>query len=218
VTKGEWSAWTGGKPYHTWTGLDSSIALLEHTSPNQPRPVYVSAAQKGYNFIRTGHKISFKPSNDLISFQNVVWENFKDAGMDFIAYVKDPTDSTKMTNVVKAQARYTVQSAKLLAEAQTQLYNKYNRTNNMAARTYLLALLSTELSNKVSEKLDDSDSFPVVWLQFLKSIQSTFIERFEDLKAIINTWLPSQYSGENLEQLLAAHFCTDANELTTAGQ
>ncbi|KAI2500284.1 hypothetical protein MHU86_14164 [Fragilaria crotonensis] len=61
----------------------------------------------------------------------------------------------------------------------------------MAARTYLLASLSTELSNKVTEKLDDSDSFPVVWLQFLKSIQSTSIERFEDLKAIIKARLPN---------------------------
>ncbi len=59
VTKDEWSARTGGKPYHTWTGLDSSIALLEHTSPNQLCPVYFSAAQKGYNFRRTGHKIPF---------------------------------------------------------------------------------------------------------------------------------------------------------------
>jgi hypothetical protein len=118
VTKDEWSAWTGGKPNHTWTGLDSSIALLEHTSPNQLRPVYVSAAQKGYNFRRTGHKISFKPSDDLISFQNVVWEHLKDTGMDSIAYLRDPTDNTKMTNVVKAHARYTVQSAKLLAEVQ----------------------------------------------------------------------------------------------------
>ncbi|KAI2512217.1 hypothetical protein MHU86_2093 [Fragilaria crotonensis] len=217
VTKDEWSAWTGGKPNHTWTGLDGSIALLEHTSPNQLRPVYVSAAQKGYNFRRTGHKISFKPSDDLISFQNVVWDHLKDTGMDSIAYLRDPTDDAKMTNVIKAHARYTVQSAKLLAEAQVQRYDKYDRTNDMAARTYLLASLSTELSNKVTEKLDDSDSFPVVWLQFLKSIQSTSIERFEDLKAIIKARLPSQYSGENLEQL-AAHFRKDANELTTAGQ
>ena len=137
--------------------------------------------------------------------------------MDSIAYLKDPTDSTKMTNVIKAHARYTVQSAKLLAEMQTQLYDKYDRTNDLAARTFLLASLSTELSNKVTEKFDDSDSFPVVWLQFLKSIHSTSIERFEDLKAIIKARLPSQFSGEKLEQL-AAHFCKDANELTTAGQ
>ena len=150
MTKDEWSAWTGGKPNHTWTGLDGSIALLEHTSPNQLRPVYVSAAQKGYNFRRTGHKISFKPSDDLISFQNVVWDHLKDTGMDSTAYLRDPTDDTKMTNVIKAHARYTVQSAKSLAEAQAQRYDKYDRTNDMAARTYLLASLSTELSNKVT--------------------------------------------------------------------
>ena len=217
VTKDEWSAWTGGKPNCTWTGLDDSVALLEHTSPNQLRPVYVSSAQKGYNFRRTGFKTPFKAANDLISFQNVVWDHLKDTGMDSIAYLKDPTDETKMTNVVKSHARYTVQSAKLLAEAQVPLYDKYDRTNDMAARTYLLASLSTELSNKVTEKLDDADSFPVVWLQFLKSIQSTSIERFEDLKSTIKTRLPSQYPGENLEQL-AAHFRKDANELTTAGQ
>ena len=111
--------------------------------------------------------------------------------MDSIAYLKDPTDGTKMTNVIKAHARYTVQLAKLLAETQAQLYNKYDRTNNMAARTYLLASISIELSSKVTEKLDDSNSIPVVRLQFLKSIQSTFIERFEDLKAIIKSRLPS---------------------------
>ncbi|KAI2503249.1 hypothetical protein MHU86_11186 [Fragilaria crotonensis] len=121
--------------------FDGSIALLEHTSPNQLRPVYVSAAQKGYNFRRTGHKISFKPSDDLISFQNVVWDHLKDTGMDSIAYLRDPTDDAKMTNVIKAHARYTVQSAKLLAEAQVQRYDKYDRTNDMAARTYLLASL-----------------------------------------------------------------------------
>jgi hypothetical protein len=136
VTKDRWSAWTGGKPDYTWTGLDNSTALLEHTSPNQLRPVYVSAAPKGYNFRRAGHKIVFMPSDDLISFQNVVWEHFKDTGMVSIAYLMDPTDGTAMTNLVTAHARYTVQSAKLLAEVQVQLYNKYDRTNNMAARTY----------------------------------------------------------------------------------
>jgi hypothetical protein len=76
--------------------------------------------------------------------------------------------------------------------------------------------LHSQLSS-ATRKLDDSDSFPVVWLQFLKSIQPTSIEMFKDLKAIIKVRLPSQYSGENLEQL-AAHFRKDASELTTANQ
>ena len=127
VTKDKWSPWTGGKPESTWTGLDSSTALLEETSPNQLHPVYVSAAQKGYNFRRTGHKIVFKPtSDDVISFQNVVWEHLKDTGMGSIAYLRDPTDGTAMINLVTAHGRYTVQSTKLLAEVQVQLYNKYD--------------------------------------------------------------------------------------------
>ena len=137
--------------------------------------------------------------------------------MDSITYLCDPTDGTKMTTFDKAHARYTVQSVKVLAEGQVALYNKYDRTNDMAARTYLLASLAVDLSNKVAEKLDEADSFPVVWLQFLKSIQSTSIERFEDLKATIKTRLPSQYPEEILK-LLAARFRKDANELTTTGQ
>ena len=87
---------------------------MEHTSPNQLRPVYVSSAQKGYNFRRRGHKTLFKSADDLIGYQNIVWNHLKDTGMDSIAYLRDPTDGTKMTNVVKAHARYTVQSAKAL--------------------------------------------------------------------------------------------------------
>ena len=48
-------------------------------------------------------------------------------------------------------------------------------------------------------------------------MQSTSIERFEDLKSSIKLRLPSQYPGENLE-LLAAQFRKDALELTTASQ
>ena len=160
----------------------------------------------------------FKPADDLTSFQNAVWDHLTDTGMDTIAYLPDPTDETKMSNVVKSHARYTVQSAQLLVENQLVSYDKYDKTNDKAARAYLLASLAVTLSNKVAEKLEDSDPFPIVWLQFLKAIQSTSIERFEDLKASIKLRrLPSQYPGENLEQL-AAQFRKDELELTTAGQ
>jgi hypothetical protein len=92
VTKDEWSAWTGGKSSHTW----SCLCLC---SPER-LPLQENWVQ-----------ISFKPSDDLISFQNIVWDHLMDTGMDSIAYPRDPTDNTKMSNVIKAHARYTVQSA-----------------------------------------------------------------------------------------------------------
>jgi hypothetical protein len=209
-SKDSWSAWTGGEPKGDWTGLNPSAPVVETTSPNQLRPVYVSAAQKGYNHRRTGMLTLFKPTDNLVSFQNAVWNHLFDTGMDCIAFVPDPTDNAKMTNVVKSHARYTVQSAQQLIEKQLEVYDKYNKTNNKAARTHLLASLPPLLSNKIVEKLDDSDPFPIVWLQFLKTIQSTSIEQFEDLKSSIKL-------RENLEQL-AAQFRKDALKLTTAGQ
>ncbi|KAI2496135.1 hypothetical protein MHU86_18366 [Fragilaria crotonensis] len=112
VTKDEWSAWTGGKFNNIWTGLASSIALLEHTSPNQLHPVYVAFCS--YNFRKTGHKIYFKSMDDLISSRVVIGNiSLKDTGMDSIAYLRDQTDDTAVTNVIKAHTWYTAQSETL---------------------------------------------------------------------------------------------------------
>ena len=81
LSKDTWSAWTGGMPNADWTGLDPS-AQLETTSPNQLRPVYVSAAQKGYNHRRAAMSTLFKPTDDLVTFQNSVWDHLTDTGMD----------------------------------------------------------------------------------------------------------------------------------------
>ena len=216
LVKDEYSPWTGGKPNHDWTGLAVPVAT-ENTTPNQLRPVYASAAQKGYNHRRTGLSTPFSTTSDLTVFQNAVWNHLLDTGMDTIAYLQDPEEPTRITNVVKSHARYTVDSARALSAIQSAKYDKYDRTNDVAARAYLLASIEATLSNKVEEKIEDEDTFPIVWLQFIKTIQSTSVERFEDLKLTIKKRHPSQYAGENLEQL-AADFRKDARELTTVGQ
>jgi hypothetical protein len=114
-----------------------------------------------------GLKDTFKkPTDYVIAFQNSVWNYFTNAGMDSIAFLKDQLDATKiMMNIVKAHACYTVQSAKILIEDQeAPKYNKCDRANNKAARAFLLVLLQINLSNKILEKLNDSDSFPIGWL------------------------------------------------------
>jgi hypothetical protein len=96
----------------------------------------------------------------------------------------------------RSHSHYTVQLAKTLIQGQVELYDKYDKTNNKAGHTYLLASLTPLLSKKVSKKLDDADLFPIAWLQFLKAIQFTSIKRFEDLKTSIKLRLPSQYPCE----------------------
>ena len=199
-----------------WTGLDPSAAD-ELTSPNQLRPAFASASQKAYNYRRTGMTVSFTPTSSLVDFQNAIWEHLTDCGMDTIAYLPDPENDTLMTNVVKSHSRYTIQTAKALSAKQLESYDKYDKTNDRAAIKYVLSSLTPDLMSKIKETTEDADSFHVIWLQLIKTIQSTSIERFEDLKSAIKARRPSQYSGENLE-LLAADFRKDARELTTAGQ
>jgi hypothetical protein len=109
-----------------------------------------------------------------------------------------------------------VRTAKLGAIQLTK-YDPYDSTNNEAARTFLLKSITTTISQKIEEKLEDDDPFFVVWLEFIQTIQSTSIKRFEDLKLVIKTRHPSQYPGESLE-MLGADFCRDTRELSTAGQ
>ncbi|KAI2497523.1 hypothetical protein MHU86_16977 [Fragilaria crotonensis] len=197
LSKDDSSAWTGGKPLAGWIGLDPS-ASDEHTSPNQLRPVHAGASQKGYNYRRTG----------------LPWDHLTDCGMDSIAYLPDPENELLTTNVVKSHSRYTIQTAKTLSAKQLMLYDK---SNDRAAVKFVLSSLVPALMSKIKEKTEDSDSFHIVWLQLFKTIQSTSIECFEDLKAAIKARHPTQYTGENLE-LLASDFRKDARELTTAGQ
>jgi hypothetical protein len=159
----------------------------------------------------------FTPASSLVDFQNAIWDHFTDCGMDTIAYLTDPEDSIAMTNIIKSHSRYTIQTARSLSALQLLRYDKYDKNNDRAAIKYLLTSLSPALMSKIKEKVEDTDSFHIVWLQLIKTIQSTSIERFEDLKVAIKSRHPSQYSGENLESL-AADFRKDARELVTAGQ
>ena len=123
-----------------------------------------------------------------------------------------------MANVVKSHSRYTVATAKTLSSQQLLVYNKYDKTNNLAATKFLHSSLDPALMRKIKEKTeDDNNTFHVVWLQLIKTVQSTSIERPENLKAAIKPCHPSQYTGENLDAL-AADRQEDARELTTSGQ
>ncbi|KAI2494035.1 hypothetical protein MHU86_20521 [Fragilaria crotonensis] len=134
LSRDDWSAWTGGKPAPGWVGLDPSAAD-DITSPNQLRPVHASASQKGYNFRRTGMTTLFTQASSLVDFQNAVWDHLVDCGMDTIAYLPDPESSSVMTNVVRSHS-HTVATAKTLSSQQLLRYDKYDKSNDLAATKF----------------------------------------------------------------------------------
>jgi hypothetical protein len=211
----EWTAWNGGVPKPDWSGLKDDTQSF--TNPNMLRPSSAAAAQKGYNTRKEGLKEKFKRGGDLVSFKHYICEHLKDTGQDSISYLKNPADSSHMMHVVKDHARFTVATGKKLSQEQIKLYDSYDRANDASARKFLLASIASPLSSQILERLDDDSTFTDVWLEFIKSIQSTSVERFEDIRNKIKARLPSQYPGENIESM-ASDFRRDARELIDAGQ
>ena len=65
--------------------------------------------------------------------------------MDTIAYVKDPTDDSKMTNCVLDYARFTTKTTEKMLEDRFKLYDSYDKKNDKEAVEYLLASVSEKL-------------------------------------------------------------------------
>ncbi|KAI2508103.1 hypothetical protein MHU86_6276 [Fragilaria crotonensis] len=186
LSRDDWSAWTGGKPAPGWVGLDPSAAD-DITSPNQLRPVHASASQR-VQLSSYRHDDPIYPSEQSRRLPERRLGPSRRLWDGYHRLSPDPESSSVMTNVVRSHSATPSRQQRLSAPS----------------RFF------------IKEKMDDDDSFHVVWLQLIKTIQSTSIERFEDLKAAIKARHPSQYAGEN--QALAADYRKDARELTTAGQ
>jgi hypothetical protein len=92
-------------------------------------------------------------SGDVVAFQTNVLKHLQDTGMDAISYLPNPQDPTTMINVIENHSCYTVKTA---IDASGQLlskFNKYDLTNDKAAREFLLALLDSKLSMRYSQLL-----------------------------------------------------------------
>jgi hypothetical protein len=82
------------------------------------------------------------------------------------------------------------------------LYDKYDSTNNTAAKAFLLDSLSPALGTVISEKIEDRDSFHVMWMVLMNEIQVQTIERLEAIKKRIETRQPQQYPGQDLRLII----------------
>ena len=81
------------------------------------------------------------------------------------------------------------------------LYDQYDDANDRTAITCLLDSLAPGLANTIEKKRLESDSFAVVWMILLQTIQSTSVEVYELLKKSIKDRKPTQYAGQNLSKL-----------------
>ena len=77
--------------------------------------------------------------------------------------------------------------------------------------------MSPDLKKRIRNRIEDTDTFPKVWIEFFTLVLSTSIDRYEKLKKRIQGRQPSQYhAGQDMGKLVE-DFSTDAKTLTMAG-
>jgi hypothetical protein len=166
-------------------GMDWISMLLQplNHQTNSVLPSYASSAQKGYNYHKTGLEIiMFGCNDDLTSFQDAVMDHLIDTSMDSILYLPDPKDATKMISVITSHSCFTISSMRTHSGTLEPLFDDYDRMNDKAAKRFFLNSLSKELGALIKKKTQDDDTFVIVWMLILQSIQLTSIEVFKEIK------------------------------------
>eukprot|EP00978_Attheya_sp_CCMP212_P004938 scaffold10802_cov57-Attheya_sp.AAC.2 len=176
----------------------------EYVSPNQLRASNAYSSQKYYNYRKRGMEGAegkFKIGEDLEDFERKVTTHFKESGMDTITYLPDPEHVQKMTSCLTGHSRYTVDSARIASTAISPNFDSVDAI----------------LHRKITNRLNDVDSFPALWMILIDEFQSTSIERYNSLEDTIRKLSIHQYAGQNVSDLAEA-FKIAAKELTIAGQ
>jgi hypothetical protein len=183
-THGEIEPWMGGRSLYDWSGLDS-MWVMKSKSLNQLHPTSLSGAQKSYNYCQKGLKTSFDCGSDLSVFQTALLKKLQDTGLDTITYMPHPKDPKDMVSILQYYASFMLDAVREHAKRLVPLYDQYDDANDRMAITCLLDSLAPGLANTIEKKCLESDSFAVVWMILIQTIQSTSVEVYELLKKSI---------------------------------
>jgi hypothetical protein len=153
----------------------------------------------------------------LSIFQTAFLKKLQDTGMDTITYMPHPKEPKDMDSVLQYYASFLLDTDQEHAKHLVPLYDQYDDANDRTAiMQCLLDSLVPGLANTIKKKHLKSDSFAVMWMILLQTIQSTSVEVYELLKKWIKDCKPTQYAGQNLSKL-ADDFRDDAKKLMIAG-
>ena len=214
-------AWTGGVPKVDWTGLEDPATVSQQLVPTQYRPHSAKARAVTYQQRITGLTTQLTDVTQLLTFTRAVRTHLSVYGLDTIAYLPDPSDSSRMTNILVEHAKFSVSTCETAMATQLQRYDSYDQANDLAATQFLLSSLSDQVHLHLHPRLTMdrdrcTDPFPVVWCRLMQELQPTSFSMFQTVKDTIKALHPAQFPGEDLKSMMYS-FRTLAEELTSAG-
>ena len=178
----KWNIRLGGKPNSDWSGLQPNQVF--RTTPFHYRRPEMTSDSKGYLIRSTGLTTKFSMSDDVLQFQSSVWHHLISHGMDTIAYLQDPTDTSKVITVVENHARFTadLKTTKVAADLLYSKFDKHDLSNDSAATAFLLDSLETKFATIVIRKVKEEDSFAMVWLKKIQFVVAPSLDCWDVIK------------------------------------
>ena len=214
-TSGHLGAFVGGKPLSDWSGLDPSSTPA--TTPNKYRGDPHKDA-KSYYYRTKGLDTKITPKTDLRETCRNVCDHLETFGLDTISYLPDPANPTVMESVAEKPNIFSKTYAITQIPIYTALWDRYDKENDEAATKFFLASLNDELLRKVRDALATTrkPTFILTWMTFIEKIRVISVGRVDGLQKLVESRVPSQYPGQNLETMAAANI-RDIIDLEQAG-
>ena len=205
----EWVPWTGGKPKPKWAGLDDNA----ETTPLRGLQIRTHTDKK-YTERVTGLTEEYdKKTGDFARLQDDLVKHLEMHGMDTIAYLANPSNSSEMLHIVTEHPKFTNQKVRELMAAQLLLYDKYDKSNDACARDYLLDCLEHQFRREVEEQSRDAQSFPELFMAHVRILTG---DSREIVKGEMRSLVPQNYPGHDIT-LMTKDFAIKARSLTATG-
>jgi Reverse transcriptase (RNA-dependent DNA polymerase)/GAG-pre-integrase domain/Zinc knuckle len=205
----------GGKPLYDWSGLDPEC--IPAISPNKYRGESHKNA-KDYYYRTKGLDKKIGPKDDLRETCRNVFDHLENFGMDTITYLPDPANAHIMQSVAEKPNMFSKTYVMTQLPKYMKLWDSFDVANDECATKFFLASLNEELLRKVRDTLATvrKPSFILTWMTFVEKIRVISVGRLDGLQKLVESRVPSQYPGQNLETMAAANI-RDITDLEQAG-
>ncbi len=88
------------------------------------------------------------------------------------------------------------------AEVYNDEYDSFCQYNSNAACTFLLNSIDYNLRQPLCQLHQDADFFAILWLRFVRMVQPTSVNHFENIKHKLINLKPTSYPNQNIESLI----------------
>jgi len=198
----DYHIFSGGIPSNAYTEIETTSSLK---SPRRIRYANKTQADKYYDRLVTGLSPSYKEGGTFLIFVDEFYRELQKRGLETITFIID-NDEIKptMRSVVHEHSCFqiSIDESILTAQVYTEEYDSFCQHSSDAACTFLLNSIDYNIRQHLCQLQEDADSFAVLWLRFIRIVQPTSVNHFENIKQKLINLKPTSYSNQNIESLI----------------